>query len=66
MVSRMVQSVQLNQTFVDSFSVWPKPYERHAFWLTCLPRGFLSRKEISPRLKRDAIVRYFLFFLHAV
>jgi hypothetical protein len=55
-------SVQLNQIFVDSFSVWPKPYERHALWLALvLPRGFLSRKEIRPELQKGCYRSVFSF-----
>lgn len=47
---------------MDSFSVWPKPYERHALWLALvLPRGFLSRKEIRPELQKGCYRSVFSF-----
>jgi hypothetical protein len=41
-------SVRFNQTFVDSFCVWPKPYERHAPWLLSQRVPDFSRLEHLP------------------
>jgi hypothetical protein len=63
---RIVQDgsgVQLNQTAVICFSVSPTPYEPHALWqVSPRPRGFLSRNEIRPELRKGCYRSGFSYF----